>query len=265
MLNKYRPTAYKNNHNITKESHLAVLGKYIAVIFVILFGIFIIFEGVAYYAVNYMPLKKEAELFGDIDLGLGRTNPKQTEYVQKVLDKINPNDFKYKVQVVCDDDFNAFALMGGKIYILSGLLKKIDNENELSFVLAHEMSHIKNRDVMKQVISNMPVQIMYVLFAGAPVNVDGLNNAIRMPFSKEVEIKADTKALEIMHKKYDHVDGALSFLNKTDKEYLSFLTTFSDHPSTKSRKMNVQKIIKKNGYKNGEVVGVDKVLMGSCQ
>lgn len=40
---------------------------------------------------------------------------------------------------------NAFALPGGKIYITTGLLGKLDSEAELAAVLAHEVAHVSRR------------------------------------------------------------------------------------------------------------------------
>jgi hypothetical protein len=49
---------------------------------------------------------------------------------------------------------NAFALPGGKVYLLSGLLAKAENQDELLGVLAHEMGHLQHRDHLRRMIAD---------------------------------------------------------------------------------------------------------------
>ncbi|MEI8041951.1 MAG: M48 family metallopeptidase [Verrucomicrobiota bacterium] len=46
-----------------------------------------------------------------------------------------------KFRVVADSNFNAFCIAGGKIAVNSGVLAVARNDDELSFVLAHEIGH----------------------------------------------------------------------------------------------------------------------------
>jgi predicted Zn-dependent protease len=41
---------------------------------------------------------------------------------------------------------NAFALPGGRIYLLNGLLQKAESADEIAGVIAHEMGHVSHRD-----------------------------------------------------------------------------------------------------------------------
>ena len=47
---------------------------------------------------------------------------------------------------------NAFALPGGKVYLLSGLLDKAENQDEMLGVLAHELGHSQHRDHLRRMI-----------------------------------------------------------------------------------------------------------------
>jgi predicted Zn-dependent protease len=46
----------------------------------------------------------------------------------------------------------SFALPGGKIYLLNGLLQKAQSTDELAGVVAHEMGHISRRDHTRMMI-----------------------------------------------------------------------------------------------------------------
>ena len=45
---------------------------------------------------------------------------------------------------------NAFALPGGKIYLLDGLLQKARAPDEVAGVLAHELGHVHHRDSLRR-------------------------------------------------------------------------------------------------------------------
>ncbi|MGA3062002.1 MAG: M48 family metallopeptidase [Methylocystis sp.] len=49
---------------------------------------------------------------------------------------------------------NAFALPGGKVYLLSGLLAKAENQDEIIGVLAHELGHLQHRDHLCRMIAD---------------------------------------------------------------------------------------------------------------
>ncbi len=49
---------------------------------------------------------------------------------------------------------NAFALPGGKVYLLSGLLAKAQTQDEVAGVLAHELGHVEHRDHLRRMIAD---------------------------------------------------------------------------------------------------------------
>lgn len=74
------------------------------------------------------------------------TDPEVVNYVdrvgQKIAKSMGRNEFKYEFYVYRDDnDLNAFAYPGGKIFIASGLLNALGTEAELAGLLGHEVGH----------------------------------------------------------------------------------------------------------------------------
>ncbi len=49
---------------------------------------------------------------------------------------------RWRFAVVQSDSVNAFAAPGGYVLLSSGLMKLLDSEHELAFVLAHEIAHV---------------------------------------------------------------------------------------------------------------------------
>lgn len=77
------------------------------------------------------------------------------EYLARIAARLTPAAVRaaggpaLRVTVVRDPTLNAFALPNGAIYLHTGLLSCLDNEAQLAAILAHEMSHVVNRDALR--------------------------------------------------------------------------------------------------------------------
>ena len=63
--------------------------------------------------------------------------------VAPILDEQSHSGHQYHFYVVNDMEVNAFALLGGHIYLHRGLIEFVDNESQLQFVLGHEIGHVE--------------------------------------------------------------------------------------------------------------------------
>jgi predicted Zn-dependent protease len=67
----------------------------------------------------------------------------------------NDTDWEFEFYVLNDPQtINAFALPGGPIFITSGLLNELDDEDEVAGVLAHEIVHVLARHSAQQIAKN---------------------------------------------------------------------------------------------------------------
>ena len=77
----------------------------------------------------------------------------KVRYCQGLIDKLQNDctDLPYHLTVHVNKNpaINALALPGGQVVLFSGLLDKVNSENELAFVLAHEMGHYMHRDHLR--------------------------------------------------------------------------------------------------------------------
>ncbi|MGL4879813.1 MAG: M48 family metalloprotease, partial [Waterburya sp.] len=64
-----------------------------------------------------------------------------TQIGQKVAAASGREEFNYQFYVIMDDQLNAFALPGGKVFVNAGAIMNTDTEAELAGLLAHEVAH----------------------------------------------------------------------------------------------------------------------------
>ena len=165
--------------------------------------------------------------------------------LQGLADKIQAQcvDLPYQldVEVVDNDMVNALALPGGNIVIFSGLLDAAGSENELAFVLAHEMGHFVNRDHLTGLGRGLVLMTMSAaLFGGDSVigqRLGYLMQVSELGFSRQHESGADAYALATMNCYYGHVAGSTSFFEHTaDMEQGRFAGHYlSSHPLHEQR------------------------------
>jgi beta-barrel assembly-enhancing protease len=71
----------------------------------------------------------------------------QTHKVDVLWGDKRLNKYNYVFKVLKGDDVNAFSLPGGFIYVMEGLVKYAESDDEIAAVLAHEISHAEERHI----------------------------------------------------------------------------------------------------------------------
>lgn len=142
------------------------------------------------------------------------------EIGQKISSVCDRREIVYYFKALDEEEKNAFALPGGYIYIFKGLLDEIGNDDELAYVLAHELSHIVARHSVDLLKKNLSFNILMVLAQrAAPDNqtVKRANTAIdllMLSYSREDELMADRLAVRFMKRAGFNPEAALNFLEK---------------------------------------------------
>jgi beta-barrel assembly-enhancing protease len=84
----------------------------------------------------------------------GSEDPDASKYVAAVaaelLPHVNRPAIRYRIHVIQSPEVNAFAVPGGHIYVLTGLLDFLESEAELASVLGHEISHVDLRHCIER-------------------------------------------------------------------------------------------------------------------
>jgi Zn-dependent protease with chaperone function len=150
------------------------------------------------------------------------------QIVRSLLDSLRlPDDhFPYSVTVVNDKLQNAFALPGGKIVVMSGLLEKSHSPEDVLGVLAHEIAHVERRHGMKQLCRSLGTLLAVKRVIGAGFEEIELAETLSelaatltlLSYSRDLEREADIDGAKRLHYHgYSH-EGLVRFLKSIHRE-----------------------------------------------
>jgi predicted Zn-dependent protease len=168
-------------------------------------------------------------------------NPEITRYVseigQRLAQQSKRPDIPYTFQVVNNREINAFATMGGFVYVNAGLVAAADNEAQLASVIGHEIGHIAGRHSIQQMRQQAIAQGLAAaagLDRNTMVNL-GVKVALQLPNSRKDEFQADQLGLDML-KQSGYAPSAMpAFMEKLLKRGGSVPTFLSNHPATSDR------------------------------
>jgi Zn-dependent protease with chaperone function len=137
---------------------------------------------------------------------------------------------------------NAFALPGGRIYLLNGLLQKAENPDEVAGVIAHELGHAHHLHNMRMLIHNggtsFLVGLLFGDITGASAVIFGARQVLQASHSREAEQEADDFAYATMRKLGRSpvpMAEMLFRITGAQGKKLGGFTILNSHPLTESR------------------------------
>ncbi len=162
-------------------------------------------------------MEEQHDIVTDIDIN---------ERVQRVLDRIvavcDRKDIVYFIKVIDKDLLNAVSLPGGYIYVFKGLVYKVDNDDQLAGVIAHEVGHITARHAVKRIQGAYGALILQGLASQSNAQVArGVNFALTSLFiehSQEDEFQSDRLSVKYLKKAGYDSREMVRFLEKLKKE-----------------------------------------------
>ena len=170
-----------------------------------------------------------------------------TEYTDYKIEEFK----KYNFLVDDSDEVNAYALIGWNINITFWFLDDIEYQEELIFVMAHEMWHIKNRDVLKALSTEIPLKLTLLsLWIDIWVWDSSLIDIWWKYLSKNTEIEADKIWLTILEKYKINPLCAKEFFKRDHNFSDTVMEMMSDHPLNSSRIKLMDDLANKMWFKN---------------
>ncbi len=151
-------------------------------------------------------------------------DPLMTERVMEIGRRIaavsDRKEVNYTFRVIDEDGVNAFALPGGYIFIFRGLVEKVESDDELASVIAHEVAHVVARHSIKRLQGGVGYNILQILmvFSGSSGmdvrRIDAAFGQLIMSYSREDEALADRIAVKYLKEAGFDQMAMISFLKK---------------------------------------------------
>ncbi len=143
----------------------------------------------------------------------------ESNYLNELILKMDPQLVRYmnlRIHILCDSNVNAFATVGGDIYVLDGFLQKVETENELVMVLGHELGHFEKRHHWRSLGDAVIMITMKMALSAAGIDtLTGVSpDIIFGKFSQKHELEADIYGINVLNQVYNHVGGYNIFFDK---------------------------------------------------
>lgn len=153
-------------------------------------------------------------------------------------------EFAWEFKIIENDSvLNAFATPGGYIYVYTGLIKYLDQEDDLMGVLGHEIAHADLRHTSRNLQRQYGIQVLLGLLVGEDASqlesIAGqiAGTAAGLSFSREFETEADARSVDYLASTQYACNAAASFFQKLiDQGQAGSTPQFlSTHPSPDNR------------------------------
>jgi len=216
----------------------------------------------------YVPFETEQSLIPEMWTQIESTTESETskqtrEYLQSLSNRLAmymqlPEKMEITVHYVEEDIVNAFATIGGHIFIYQGLLDELHSENALAMVIAHEMAHVYHRHPIIAMGRGVVIGLLLSalsgasgdLFVGQVVNETGMIALLN--FNRAQEREADITALTAVNGLYNHVAGTNDLFHALmashDTGMIEPPLVLSTHPLTLDRIDDLRKYAQEKGW-----------------
>ncbi|SNT29047.1 Peptidase family M48 [Ekhidna lutea] len=181
-------------------------------------------------------IKNQYEFYDD-----SITNMLLSPITSRLLDSLNPKKYEYRFHLIdSSGEINAFATIDGHIYVFSGLLKFVDNPEQLAGILAHEIGHHENGDLVDRLMKELGLSVLLaVMTGGDAVMVSEISKIlISTGFDRKQEREADEFAYNLMIKSQINPARLAHFFTKLkaeEKSYPDNMEIIASHPNSKNR------------------------------
>ena len=215
------------------------------------------------YVFSLVPFEKEVELAALYPDDIEETNLEMQDYlgglIEKIVQAMNlPKVMKIHVHYVEDETKNAFATLGGHLFVHKGLLSQLSNENTITMLLAHEVAHIKHRDPIRSLGQELAISSgMALLLGKSDIRLLGKSGLYtNLKFSREMELSCDREAVNALVAIYGHANGASELFHVlaslTEDELIQEPDFFVTHPQSENRIAEITALVTKAKWSTSE-------------
>ena len=193
---------------------------------------------------NSIGIELEKQILKDLRIVRER-NFNLKEIFNSMMRFVDRTNINYGYKVVETEEVNAYAIAGGRMFFNTGILDFLETEDEIAFVMAHEIAHNELRHCIKRVQYAAIASSIDPNFGEIVQLAYGIYS---MPFTKYDEYEADELGVWLMKKAGYDKQGAVDFFTKLEeleKEYgideRDAVNDFiSSHPTARDRRNRVE-------------------------
>lgn len=150
-----------------------------------------------------------------------------------------PTEFRdIHAYLLKDEQVNAFALPGGDLFVLSGLVRQAKSTDEVAGVLGHEVGHAVLRHGMRRIARQASLTIVLALLVGGTDDVASslvytASDLGALRFDRDDEREADDFGLDLCARAGIDTRSLAEFLGRLPSSPVAWLST---HPSSDERR-----------------------------
>lgn len=203
-------------------------------VFVVWYACFWIFS---YLIISYFPIEKEIEFFNEF-INFNEDLEKLDEnQIETKIEEVS----KYNFYVSDSSEVNAYATLWWNILVNKWLIENLKYEEELVFILFHEIHHIENRDVLRWILRDIPFSVMLrILWFDIDLQIANLSDIAKSYTDKKIELEADNNAIQIMNELWLNINCAINFFEDDDYKFIKYLNFIWSHPTNEARIKNIE-------------------------
>ncbi|MGB2816815.1 MAG: M48 family metallopeptidase [Burkholderiaceae bacterium] len=182
--------------------------------------------------------------------------------LQRIADRLAarmhlPEGMQVRVGYDESKTINAFATLGGQTVFFKGLLARLDTEDALAMVMAHEIAHLQHRHASAALGRGVAVGLLLSVVsaelgrsaAAGVLNQAGL--ATTLSFNRDQERQADDVALQVLAQEYGHLGGAIDLFRTMAAlpgadSAVPQVEMLRTHPLTRNRQQAIEQWAKRN-------------------
>lgn len=203
-------------------------------------------------------------------------NEPATRYLNLVAKTLarqsNRPELNFSVGILDSDMVNAVSAPGGFIFVSRGALRAMDNEAELAGVLAHEIVHVSQRHIVRELnirgMDTSPAAGLSHLIGGASDSVkiaiskamgEAINILFERGFKKADEIEADSLGTVLLSSAGYDSQALQNYFARLKSVAASDTASIEKiHAPFEQRESLISEVVSKNGLPSGGFVGKER-------
>jgi predicted Zn-dependent protease len=199
-------------------------------------------------AVAHIPLVHDYELVSFV-----------REMGMKLVGTLGNQPFEYEFFVVREDDINAFAVPGGKLFIHAGLVSRVDSEDALAGVVGHEIGHTAAHHMVRQQqkgaaagYASLLGLLLGIINPALAIGALAAGQAAQLQYQRDFEREADYLGIEYARKAGYEPAAMMTLLKKLNEDRainpMQIPPYFLSHPLTGERLTNLEATLGKREW-----------------